>query len=281
MKQYIECLRIPHYIKNLICFFPLFFNGSLFQIGLFINCTIGFFVLCLISSAVYIFNDIHDKDRDKLHRSKNKRPVAAGTVSIRHAYMLAGLLVMISATVCLVSGLSGKAAICLGIYTLINVFYTIYGKHRPILDILCLSSGYPLRLLYGGFLCGIKVSSWLFLTVLCLSLFMGIGKRRGEFIEENAGNTRPVLEQYSLTWINGQMYFMLGLGIVFYSLWAIEKSSQLVYSIPIVLVITMYYNLLILKDDEGDPVSTVLGNKLLVLIIVLYIMCMFVSLYLL
>lgn len=175
--------------------------------------------------------------------------------------------------------LSLNASIFLIIYLGINIIYTLVGKHIPVLDIVCLGAGYPLRLLFGGVICNIQVSSWLFLTIVCLSLFMGIGKRRGEYVDNSAMNTRPVLDHYTLTWLNGQLYFMLGLGIVFYSLWAIEKSIELVYTVPHVLIISMYYSLLIVKETDGDPINTIFNNKLLLLLLIGYIASLTYLLY--
>ena len=259
MKKYLACLRIPHYLKNLIVFLPLFFNKSICNGGLLLKTLGGFVVFCCLSSSIYIINDINDIDYDRLHEKKKNRSIASGEVEVRKAIVLAISLVVSGFLVCFLIRTSWVDLIWPMLYFVINVIYSMGGKHIPIFDISILSAGYPIRLIYGGEICGISISRWLFLTVICISLFLGIGKRRGEYNRE--GNiTRPVLEKYNQSWLDGELYMTLGLGIMFYSLWAVEKSINLVYTVPIVLVISMYYSFIITNKNDGDPINTFIGN---------------------
>ena len=279
MKNYLKLLRVTHYIKNLIVFMPLFFNKSLGHLDLLARCSLGFLVFCFISSSIYIFNDIKDFEKDRKHPTKCNRPIASGVISKRMAIITLIVCVLVAICFLIVSKPSITSCIYIVLYFVINIIYSIGGKNIKVIDIVCLCSGYPIRLLYGGAICGIEVSSWLFLTVLSFSLFFSIGKRRGEYSLDSTNITRPVLSQYSIDWLDGIMYTSLGLGIMFYSLWAVEKSSKMVFTVPIVLIISMYYSLRVIKETEGDPVNTLLGSIPLLLLLLFYSVVLIILMY--
>jgi 4-hydroxybenzoate polyprenyltransferase len=147
------------------------------------------------------------------------------------------------------------------------------------MDVTILSLGYPIRLLFGGMITDIEISSLLFLTVFCLSLYFSLGKRYGE-MSKNSSETREVLRSYSGSYLSHFMFLCMGLGIVFYSMWTIENShSLLIYSVPFVLIICMKYHMLIEKTD-GDPVNSFLSDKHLIILVALYVAFVSAILYL-
>lgn len=277
MKKYLSCMRIPHYVKNLIIFLPAFFNMSFFKSEIMIRSLVGFLGFCFLSSGIYIFNDINDVERDKEHVSKKKRPIAAGAVSVRQAYLLSVLLSIMSfCFFALESQIS--TLIWPFLYLGINILYSSWGKNVPIIDVVMLSTGYLVRLMYGGAVCNIEISMWLFLTVISLSFYFALGKRRGEYAALS-NNSRPVLHSYSFIWLNGELYMMQGLSILFYALWSIEKSEIMVYTVPLVLIICMYYDHLIITKTDGDPIETLMKNKMLIFLAIMYCLITFGVLY--
>lgn len=275
VKNYLKLLRVKHYIKNLLCFFPLFFSNQIGDPRLFVQCSLGFLEFSLVCSAIYIINDIRDIARDRAHPTKRNRPLASGAVSKKQAYTLVGFLLAAAAAVICFEAHPLAPTVCVVIYVIVNLIYSFGGKNQPVLDIILLSVGYPLRVFFGGFLIQTNVSSWLFLTVVCVSLYLAIGKRYGELTglqqnRETVGATRPVLQRYSAEYLGSQMYLFLGLSIVFYALWAIEKSEALVYSTPIVLCIIMRYNFTISGKGSGDPVEMIFSDKLLIALILVF-----------
>ena len=161
----------------------------------------GFLAFCCFSSIVYIFNDIQDADRDRLHPKKKYRPIPSGEISIGQAVRTAFLLFIAAMLLLVWIEASFFSLFCLGLYLCINIVYSCGGKHIPVLDVVLLGAGYPIRVQFGGDICGIAISSWLFLTVLCLSFYLGLGKRRGEYVKvanasEGQKTTRPVLAKY-------------------------------------------------------------------------------------
>ena len=138
-----------------------------------------------------------------------------------------------------------------------------------------LVSGYLIRILYGSVITDIPVSSWLYLTVMAFSFYMGLGKRRGEIVNSEK-NTREVLKYYNKDFLDKNMYMTLGLGIVFYSLWCVNSgtiaiySNKIVFTIPLVIVICMKYSLTVEGDSDGDPISVILKDKWLMMLGALY-----------
>lgn len=294
---YLRLFRIKHYIKNLLILFPLFFSGGEKSLDkdVFFTTIFGTVAFCFVSSAVYIINDIRDYKKDCMHPVKCKRPIASGKVSVRNAVYIDILLLGLTGVFLHLSGADFRTHFCCVIYLFVNLAYSFGLKNIPVLDITFLGAGYLLRVLYGGFLSKIPVSSWLFLTVLCVSFYLGLGKRKGELadyvrdgqsggtVSANGNNfkiaVRPVLEKYTLSYLDNHMYLCLGAGLVFYSLWAMEKSMALVYTVPLVLVICMKYNLLLVGEADGDPVNTMFSSKGFLILLLLYAMAVFSILY--
>lgn len=276
MYKYYKLLRISHYIKNLLIFFPIFFAGKMVDSVALFKVLLGFIAFSMGCSFVYILNDIKDIENDKFHPIKKNRPIASGAISVRHALIISLVLLIGMFSILIVMQVNIYAILCAIVYIALNLIYSYKCKRIPLLDVVLLSSFYPLRILFGGFIANIEVSSWLFLTTICIAFFLGFGKRRGELMHinksgDNEGVIRHVLQKYSMTYLDEQMYLSLSLGIVFYSLWAMEKSKSLVYTVPLVLIICMKYNLLLHEGvTDGDPVNTIYSSKSLVVLILLY-----------
>lgn len=163
----------------------------------------------------------------------------------------------------------------IALYLALNLGYSFGLKNVVLLDILILVSGYLIRILYGSVITDIPVSSWLYLTVMAFSFYMGLGKRRGE-IGNSEKNTRKVLRFYNKDFLDKNMYMTLGLGIVFYSLWCVNSgtiaiySNKIVFTIPLVIIICMKYSLTVEGDSDGDPISVILRDKWLMLLGAIY-----------
>lgn len=276
--SYIKLMRIQHYIKNILIFLPIIFSKNMFQLELLKNTIIGAIAFSLMTSIVYIINDIMDVEVDKKHEKKKFRPIAAGEISIKQAYIVVIMLLIISTILNLVIKTNILACVILYGYLVINVLYSIKLKHIPILDIAILTSGFLLRLLYGAEITGIEISNWLYLTILSFSFYMALGKRRNE-LTKIGNETRKVLEYYNKSFLDNNMYMCMALGIVFYSLWCIDINTNLIWTVPFVMVICMKYSLNIERDSLGDPVDVILSDKILLLLASIYAIIMFVAIY--
>jgi len=277
MKKYLKLMRIHHYLKNVLIFLPLIFSQNLFDGNLFKKTILGFLSFSILSSIVYVINDIQDVEKDRRHSTKCKRPIASGAVSVKSAYTLIIIISIIGVLLnYLACGLNFKAWALVIMYIGFNFAYSMGFKNLPIIDITILVSGFLLRVLYGSAITNIEVSKWLYLTVIAMSFYLGLGKRRNE-LKTEGDKTRKVLKYYNHGFLDKNMYMCLGLTIVFYSLWCVDpitiqrySNSNIVWTVPLVMLICMKYSLNIEGDSDGDPVSVLLKDKILIGMVLLY-----------
>ena len=286
MKHYIKLMRVHHYIKNFLVFAALICSGQLFQLDKLISGLTGFLAFCMVSSVVYIINDIRDKDKDRKHPTKCKRPIAAGTVSVKGACILAAVLLAI-AIVCNCITFHIVSTSLLALYLVLNLAYSFGLKNIPIVDITILVSGFLIRILYGAVITQITISNWLYLTVIAISFYFALGKRRNELKHISSGETRQVLKAYPVSFLDKSMSMCLTLANTFYALWSMDEktiatynSNYLIFTVPIVLLITMKYSMAVEGESDGDPVEVLLHDKILLTLCVLYVAVMFMILYL-
>ncbi len=286
MKKYFKLLRVKHYIKNILVLLPIIFSKNLLNTNKLIPAILGMLSFCLCCSAVYIFNDIRDIEKDKKHPTKRERPIASGSVSINRALIIGICLIILSLLFVLAIYIRFNINIYASIgylflYFILNIAYSFGLKNKPIIDIVILVSGFVIRVLFGGIVVQVDISSWLYLTIISISFYLGLGKRRNELVKHNQKETRNVLKYYTKDFLDKNMYVCMTLSIVFYALWAMNTNNLMLWSIPIVMVIAMKYSLDIEMDDsEGDPVDVILKDKYIILMTLFYVIYTFVVLYL-
>ena len=285
IKSYIKLMRVHHYIKNVLIFLPIIFSKNIFNFGMMRNTVLGAIAFSLMASMVYIINDIIDVEEDRKHIKKKNRPIASGKVSIKEAWILVIVLLVISTLINIVliktSEQIGRWTLVIFYgYLIMNILYSVKLKYIPILDITILTLGFLLRVIYGSQIIGVGTSNWLYLTVLAVSFYMGLGKRRNELIK-NGSQGRKVLKHYNKEFLDRNMYMCISLGIVFYSLWCIDINAaingfiNIIYTVPLVIVICMKYSLIVEGDSLGDPVDVILSDKILMLLILVYALLVF------
>lgn len=276
--DYIREMRIKHYMKNILIFTPLIFNGKIWNIKIFLITLLGGVSFSLMCSCIYIINDICDIEKDKLHKIKKYRPLATERISVKNAvkFMILLFLISISITYSFVIITNNvMPLLILILYFFINIFYSLKGKHIPLLDVVLLSSGFLLRVLYGGVITGIRISSWLYLVVITGALYLSFGKRRNELLKNN-DTTRKVLAFYSRNFLDKNMYSCMVLSVVFFSLWCLERntideSMNWLILVPMLLLICIRYSMDIeTNDSSGDPVSIILKDKVLIFLCICF-----------
>lgn len=285
--KYLKLLRVKHYIKNFLILLPLIFNKSITNIDKLIMTMVGFISFCLISSSIYIINDINDVEKDRKHPVKKNRPIANGSISITKARVISIVLVILSLSIIIALNMLYKFNIVsslgyLILYFGLNIIYSLGLKDVPIVDISILASGFLIRVLFGGAISNVIVSSWLYLTIISMSFYLGLGKRRNELKKHKSSKTRAVLKFYNRDFLDNNMYIFSAVSLVFYSLWAQSYNNQLLlWTIPIVMIIVMKYNLDIeSSDSEGDPVNVLLHDKSIFILGFIYMLIIFLALYL-
>lgn len=281
MIKYLKLIRVKHWIKNFLIFLPLIFskNINIDNIKLVI---LGFISFSLASSAIYIINDIKDKEKDSKHPTKKNRPIASGAISVNNALLVMVILLLMTIGILIYLSLDNYfiSLYIIG-YVLLNIMYSMKLKNIPLLDVTILALGFLIRVLYGGALINVEVSSWLFLTVLSISFYLGLGKRRNELkVQEKVGNTRNVLKYYNKEFLDKNMYMCLCMTIIFYSLWCQDLNYEyIMWTVPLVILICMKYSLNIESNSSGDPVEVVFKDKVLIVLGLVYALSLIIILY--
>ena len=285
MENYLKLMRVHHYIKNFLVFAALACSGHLFNFEKMAAGIEAFVAFCMVSSVVYIINDICDREKDRKHATKCKRPIAAGTVSVANAWVLTAVLLIVAA-ICNGLTFHMTSSLLLMLYLILNLAYSFGLKNVPIVDVTILVAGFLIRIMYGAIVTEITISNWLYLTVMAFAFYFALGKRRNELRQAGDGETRPVLKAYPLKFLDMNMGMCLTLANVFYALWSIDENTtsfynnnHLIFTVPIVLLITMKYSLDIEGDSDGDPVEVLLHDKLLLSLVALYLAVMLIILY--
>ena len=269
MKDYLKLMRVKHWVKNILIFIPLICSGLLNYHNVLL--TIGaFFAFSFACSFIYIINDIRDIEKDKLHPRKKNRPLPSGKIKKQNAMIFSIFLLIISLLVnyFVTRSFNNVSYLFLLGYILINIGYSFGLKDVAIIDIVILASGFVIRVYYGASIIDVLVSNWLFLTIMSASLFLGLGKRKKELI--NNKESRKVLKEYNEAFLDKFQYLSLGLTLMFYSLWTIEQKNYLYLTIPLLIVIFMKYCLILEKTDEGDPTTILYQDKILLFLSIIY-----------
>jgi 4-hydroxybenzoate polyprenyltransferase len=273
----LRSLRPQQWTKNLFVLAPLVFAQRLTDTVSLTRALSAFAAFCCAASALYLFNDLRDREEDRRHPLKRRRPIASGALPPSVALFAAALLSALAAG--LAARLGGSFAALLGTYVGINLLYSMGLKAVVILDVLLISLGFVLRVLGGAAAIDVKVSSWLLLCSGFLSLFLGFSKRRHELglLAGEAVQQRKVLEHYSPAFLDQMINVVTASSLVSYALYAVspetvEKfhSDKLVYTVPFVLFgIFRYLYLTYQKPEARNPTEAILtdppflGNLLL------------------
>jgi 4-hydroxybenzoate polyprenyltransferase len=263
-KALIKTMRPRQWPKNVFIFAALVFDQQLLNPISFLRTLAGFALFCLISSTVYIFNDLADVEADRHHPEKKKRPIPSGELPLNVAFFAGVFLIVI--TLGLGYLLAPSFAIVIGLYFAINMAYTKWLKHIPILDVLVIASGFVLRVVAGVTLIHVeRFSPWLYVVMSLLSLFLGFGKRRAELtlLAQGAGSHRKVLEGYTIPLLDQYIMIVSGTTIVAYSLYTfsapnVPANHSMMLTIPFVVYTIFRYLYLIHIDERGEAPEDIL-----------------------
>ena len=273
----IKTMRPRQWTKNGFIFFALIFDKQLFVLDSFLRTLAGFFLFCLISSAVYLLNDIADMEADRKHPEKKHRPIASGKLPLNVAASAAIALILVALPAAYF--LEPALALILALYLLINIFYSRWLKHIPILDVLIISAGFVLRVAAGITLITVeRFSPWLYVVTTLFSLYIGLGKRRAEMnlLEHGAGSHRKVLDGYTLPLIDQYITIVSGTTIVTYSLYTftapnLPPNHAMMLTIPFVVYgIFRYLQLIQTGNAAGAPDEVALKDRPLQLTVLLW-----------
>jgi 4-hydroxybenzoate polyprenyltransferase len=277
LKYLLKTMRVRQWTKNGFVFFALIFDKQLFLREPFLRTLEGFLLFCLISSAVYLFNDITDIEADRKHPEKKHRPLASGKLPVGVAQTTAFILTIsaLSLGYLLKPALAGIIAI----YFIVNLLYSRWLKHIPILDVLIVSSGFVLRVAGGVTLITVeRFSPWLYMLTILFSLYLGFGKRRAEMnlLAQGAGAHRKVLDGYTVPLLDQYITIVSGMTIVAYSLYTfsapnLPENHSMMLTIPFVVYgIFRYLQLIQMGHEAGAPEEVALKDRPLQVTVLLW-----------
>ncbi len=280
-------MRPKQWTKNVFIFAALVFDGQLLEVGPFTQTLVGFVLLCLASSTVYIINDIADIEQDKQHPKKRHRPLASGRLSVRVAWI--ATIVLGVATLAVSFTLNRWFGALVLTYILMNLLYSYRLKHVPIIDVFIIASGFVLRVGAGVMLITVeRFSPWLYVCTTLLALFLGFGKRRAELslLVDKANTHRKVLDGYTISFLEQLITIVSAMTIMAYSLYTFSAENLpgnhlMMLTIPFVVYgIFRYLYLIHVEGAGGAPdevlltdmpfLTSIIGWGLLVMLI-LYI----------
>lgn len=307
----VRLIRPKQWIKNAFVFLPAFFGGAIFQPGSLVRALIVFVAFCLTASSIYCFNDIHDVDDDRRHPVKCHRPIASGIITVRQAYALMMVMLVLGLVVTLLLGTvptagdaqpglpSGSAATeatlgCLaliGFYWLLNIAYCMRLKQYAIIDVCVVAFGFVLRLLTGGIATGMVCSKWIVLMTFLLTLFMSFAKRRDDVLRMEATGEAPRKNtiRYNREFMDQSLTITGSVMLVCYIMYTVSPevmarfhSGYLYLTTIFVLVgLLRYIQLAVVDKKSGDPTKVLLRDRFIQLIVVAWVLSFLVIIYLL
>lgn len=264
----VTLMRPRQWVKNLFVIAPLIFAGEFLNVASIEKVLLAILIFCIASSATYIVNDLHDIECDRRHPVKSKkRPLASGQVGVSAA--LAMLLVLYGLLGLAWLLLPAVVYVAMG-YMLLNLAYTFVLKHQPVIDIFTIAMGFVLRVYAGATALDVPVSSWMFVTTLCLALYLAAVKRRQE-LASNGSEGREVLQHYTPQLIDRYAEMAATGALLFYSLFVMTARPELVLTIPLVLYgLYRYWFIVEAKDAGESPTDALMGDWQLLLTVALW-----------
>jgi 4-hydroxybenzoate polyprenyltransferase len=285
VKALFKTMRPRQWTKNAFLFAALVFDGKLFHLTDFLRTLAGFGLFCLISSAVYIFNDLLDVESDRQHPVKKNRPIASGKLPVPVAIGAGVVLVLFTLTAGYL--LAWQFDLTLLVYFAMMLAYSKWLKRILILDVLILAAGFVLRVHAGTTLIVVeRFSPWLYVLMTLLALYLGFGKRRAELalLAQAAGEHRQVFDAYTVPLLDQFITIVSGTTIVAYSLYTFFRPGapeSLMLTIPfVVYAIFRYLFLVQVKKIGGEPEEILLTDRPLQLSIMLWGLAVLVVFYL-
>jgi len=287
LKNYIDLMRPSQYFKNLFIFAPLFFGLKITNIELLLSAFVAFLSFSLIASAVYIFNDYHDVEEDKLHPTKKNRPLASGSISKKAALLLMLMLLLVG--LCIFSLLGRQMLYIVFVYLVINIAYTIKLKHVAIIDVFIISIGFVLRLFIGSAVTNVELSMWIILMTFLLALFLALAKRRDDVLIflSSGDKTRKVIDGYNIDIVNLSMTIIASVNIVSYIMYTVSPevikkahTDKLYLSVVFVLLgIMRYLQITFVEKKSGSPSDILLRDRFIQLTISGWILTLWILIY--
>ncbi|MAU83776.1 MAG: decaprenyl-phosphate phosphoribosyltransferase [Gordonia sp.] len=277
-----KAVRPRQWVKNVLVLAAPLAAGSVGEGDVLGPVAIAFVAFCLVASSIYLVNDARDVESDRNHPTKRFRPIAAGVVPVPLAYGLAVVLAVAALGISLLA--NWETAVVIAIYLGIQLGYCFGWKNQPVIDICIVSSGFLLRAIAGGVAAEIELSQWFLLVMAFGSLFMAAGKRYAELqlAERTGAKIRKALQYYTTTYLRFVWTLSATAVVIFYGLWAFDNAdTNVAYSVSMVpfTIAILRYAVDIDGGQAGEPEEIALGDRVLQLLAVAWLVCVGVAVY--
>lgn len=285
----IRTMRPKQWTKNGIIYAGLVFDGQLLVPDSFLRVTVSFILLCLVSSTIYIVNDLVDIESDRQHPRKRKRPLPSGQLPVPLAIAASVIIPIVAVGMALLY--SPAFALVLVMYLVLHLAYSFRLKHIVILDVLSITAGFILRVAAGVVVIQVaQFSPWLYGCAGMLALFLAIGKRRQELLElaDQAGSIRVIFKHYNLALLDDMLRIAMIITMMSYLLYTIEAPSALLEGTNLALLTTpfvlygmfRYLYLIHVKGEGSAPDEVLLKDRPLQVTLLLWGLTFVIILYL-
>ena len=279
-------MRPKQWTKNVTVFAALIFDAKVLQPGPFLRTLAGFFLLCMVTGAVYVINDLVDMDKDRLHPTKRRRPLPSGQLPVAAA--IAGAVVLLGVALPMAFWLDRLFGLLATGYVVLQLAYSFVLKQYVLIDVIAISAGFVIRVGAGVPLVPAdRFSPWLYVCATLLALFLGFGKRRQELVllGESAQSHRAILEEYSVQFVDEMLNVVVSAAIVAYSLYTftavnVPPNHMMMLTIPIVLYgFFRYLYLIHIRGETAAPDEVLLKDRPIQAAVVLWGLLSFALLY--
>jgi decaprenyl-phosphate phosphoribosyltransferase len=277
----VRTARPKQWLKNILVFAAPAAAGVLTHVHAELESVAAFAIFCVVASGVYFLNDALDVGADRMHPRKRLRPIAAGVISIRAGAVIGAALV--AAGLALSVAVNAKFLLVVAIYVGVQLAYSLWLKHEPVLDLAAVASGFVLRAIAGGVAVGVPISEWFLIVATFGSFFMAAGKRVADLatLDDAQRSLRPVLTMYSVAYLRSILVLSATVSVTAYCLWAFENVKSVTpgqghgalwfqLSIAPFTLALMRYALQIDRGHGGAPEDVVLGDRMLLALAVIW-----------
>ena len=279
-------LRPRQWVKNFFVFAGLIFSQSLFT-PLVWPALAAFAIFCALSGAIYLFNDLADVEKDRLHPTKRRRPIASGALSVPAGAAI-GVLTLVGSLVAAYA-LSARFGVVATVYAALLTAYSVWLKHVVILDVLTVAIGFVLRAVAGAAAIGVEISGWLVICTILVALFLALGKRRHEYLtlHGDAAAHRPILAEYSESFLDQMVAVVTASTVTAYALYTMSPDTVakfhtrwLPLTLPFVLYgVFRYLYLLYRRELGGNPSDLLLSDRALLINTALWMVALLLVIY--
>ena len=269
---YLRLFRPQQWMKNLFIFMPLFFSANANNLHQLMLCVYALISFSFVASSIYCINDAVDVKDDRAHPEKSKRPIASGAISIRTAVALAILLFAGGISIPIFTSLNTNVIIVILLYVLMNMAYVFKLKQWAIIDVMCIASGFVLRVLVGGYATGVELSHWIVLMTFLLASFLACAKRRDDVLYHLKEGiiARKNIVNYNVDFLNAMMVVTATITIICYIMYTVDKevierfhNNHYIYatSIFVLAAVFRYLQIAMVKEKSGSPTKILLTDR--------------------